>query len=146
MQEFEVDGVQYKCRNMGAFDQMDILTKLSPLLASGIVELLPLLAIVKELGLASIADLPKEEIIARAPGIARELAKMSSADRHFIVESCLSLCERKVSADRWAPVWAVGAGRAMFDDINNDFWVMVRVAFGVLSHTPSFMRFFPAGL
>jgi hypothetical protein len=144
--QFEVDGVAYQARNMDAFTQWDVLSLLMPLLSSGIVELLPLIDVVKERGLASLVDLPREELLARLPTVAREFAKIAPADRRFLISSCLSLCERKIPGQNmgWAPVWNGAAGRAMFDDINNDFWLMGRIAFGVLQHTPSFARFFPA--
>ncbi len=148
MAQFEVDGVAYQARPMDAFTQWDILALLMPLLQAGLVELLPLVDLAKERGLASLADLPREELLAHTQEVSREFAKMKPEDRRFLISSCLSLCERKIPGANqgWAPVWNAAANRAMFDEINHDFWLMGRIAFGVLQSTPSFARFFPAAL
>lgn len=143
--EFRVGEFIYKARRMDAFTQMDVISRLSPLMASGFGEIVPLLHELRKEGLTNFADLPMDRLGSIAAPVARELAKMPDEDRHFVVKSCLDLCDRKRDGDeRWAKVWSPQAGRAMFDDINNDISVMMRIVVGVLQGT--FESFLPASL
>jgi hypothetical protein len=70
---------------------------------------------------------------------------MSSADRKYILGTCLATVERKRDGEvGWAKIWNADAGRAMYDDINYDFLLMLRIALGVFQET--FARFLPASL
>jgi len=141
--EFEVDGVAYRVTKMDVFTQMDVLTKTSPLLAAGFVELLQLIELAKERGLASLADLPIPDLLSMAPNVARELSKMAPADQRFVVTTCLSFCERRTGDGKsWSKVWS--AGGSMYDEITADLSRMLRIVWQVYNRT--FARFFPVAL
>jgi len=143
--EFRIGEFTYKARRMDAFTQMSVISRLSPLLASGFGEIIPLMHKLREEGIANIADMPLDRLGAIATPVARELAKMSDDDRKFIISACLDLCDRKPDGDeRWAKVWNPQAGRAMFDDINNDVSILLRIVLGVLQGTCE--SFLPASL
>lgn len=148
--QFTIDGVAYKARPMDAFTQMDIVSLLSPLVAAGGAELIPWLKEMRETAkakaleaavagsdpLAAAADGLLEtdpaEALKHFGGLTRELAKMSSEDRRTIIASCLSLVDKQIKEGQWAPVWNVAASRAADDKINNNLWLMVRIAFEVI--------------
>jgi hypothetical protein len=144
--EFRVgDCVYRQTSRINAFDQIEIIAKISPLLASGFGELAPLLVQMRQQGVGNLAETSLEQLGHIATPVARELAKMSAGDRRFIIGTCLATVERKRDGEiGWAKVWSADAGRSMFDDINNDFTVMLRIALGVFQET--FGGFLPAGL
>lgn len=145
MAEFRVDNCVYAFRPMDAFTQLDVIAKLSPLLASGFAELIPFFIKMRDEGLLKIEDIPLKEAVELAPPVAREISKMDSKDRRFIIEACLSLCERKMDGSPgFAPIWNAQVGRAQFEDINSDISIMLRITQGVLMGT--FKRFFPESL
>ena len=131
---------------MDAFTQFDVLAKVSPLLASGFGEIVPFFIEMRKEGFTSIADVPMQRAAQLLGPVSRELAKMPSDDRRFVMAACLGLCERKAISDQlgWAPIWNAQVGRAMFDDINNNMMVMLRIALAVIQGT--FADFFPASL
>ena len=144
--EFRVEKCTYRVqRPMDAFTQFDLIAKVSPLLASGFGEFVPFFIAMRKEGIAKIGDIPMDRMAKLVGPIARELAKMPTEDRHFVLASCLSICDRKQDGPTfWAPVWNPQAGRSMFDDINNDISVMLRIALAVFQGT--FSNFFPASL
>jgi len=140
--DFSIDGVAYKARNMDVFTQMKVLSKLSPLLASGFGEIIPLIKEARTRGVASLFSLPLEETVKHLAPVAEHLAKMSDEDRLIIVGSSLALVEKEVKPDVWAGVWNAQAGHAMFREIDENLTLMLRLVFAVLQGT--FSRFFPA--
>jgi hypothetical protein len=130
---------------MDAFTQMAIFSKVSPLLASGFGEMIPIIVSLRKEGLRNLADMPLEKLSSIITPVSRELAKMTNEDRTFIVGTCLELCDRKRDSEQsFARVWNASASRAMFDDINNDLSLMLRIVIGVLQLT--FSSFFPESL
>lgn len=124
---------------------MAIISRISPLLASGFGELAPLLVDMRRNGIGNLAEISLAQLGAIATPVARELARMSDADRKFIIGVCLATVDRKRDGEHgWAKVWSSEAGISMFDDINNDFSVMLRIALGVFQET--FSGFLPASL
>ena len=143
--EFEIDGRAYKVRSMDCFAQLAILAKVSPLLASGFGEIVAFVVAMRKEGIANLGNVPMERAAALLPPVARELAKMSDQDRREVIGACLDVVERKTDVGQgWAKIWNVAAGRAMFDDINNDLLLTLRIALNVFQGT--FRRFFPESL
>lgn len=153
--DFTIDGVAYKARQMNAFDQLSLMSKLSPLLASGLPELLPLIREirnlppkevkvdgVKRLVPAGLLDLPLEESVGKLAPLASALSKMSDADRRAVIEPCLAVVEKDIGSGKFAPIWAGEVGRALFPEFNTNAILVLRVAFAVISGT--FASFFPA--
>jgi hypothetical protein len=137
--EFTIDGVAYKARPMNAFTQADIVSLLSPVIAAGGAEIIPWLREMREAALAGgaggLLDANPAEALKHFGGLARELAKMKSEDRRFILSTCLELVDRQIKEGQWAPIWVPAAGRAADDKINNSLWLMVRIAFHVIQGT-----------
>jgi hypothetical protein len=144
--EFRVNDCTYRqTARIDAFTQMAIISKISPLLASGFGELAPLLAQMRSEGVGNLATVSLDKLGQIVTPVARELAKMSDSDRKFIIGSLLSSVSRKRDGEvGWSKVWSVEADRSMHDDINNDLTVMLRIALGVFQET--FAGFMPAGL
>lgn len=141
--EFTVAGKRYKATRGNAEDQFDLLSKLTPLLASGIGEIIPFLMEVRRNGITNIGDVAMERIGQITTPVARELSNMSRKDRQVIVAACLRLCQRKGDgeAEGWADVWNDGAQMSMFADIHNDIGVMLQIVWAVIQGV--FGRFFP---
>jgi hypothetical protein len=141
MSEFTVAGVRYRtARKMDAFVQLGVMSRLSPLLASGFGEIVPLVMELKEKGL-QIADVEMNRLMQMAVPVSHELAKISDADRNYIVGECLAVVDRENDSSKtegnrgWAPVWNREAKRAMFTEVNADFSVMLRIVLTVLVET-----------
>lgn len=139
------DYTYHQMTKIDALTQWDMIAIVSPLLATGVGKLVPILAQMRQQGITNIAEASMDQLSEVATPVARELARMSRADRHFLISTCLMTLERKKDGEAgWAKVWSVEAGRSMFDDINNDFSIMIRVALGVFQGT--FQSFLPSGL
>jgi hypothetical protein len=148
MGSFSLNGSTYRTTEKGklnGFVQLAIFTKLMPLLAAGAGELAPLITELRAKGFSGMASMPLEHLGQIITPVAREFAKMTEEDRRFIVGSCLAAVERKQDGkEGWHTVWNKEAQRAMFDDINDDLSVMLRITLFVLSET--FAPFLPASL
>ena len=144
--EFHIGDCTYRqTSKINGKTQMKILAKISPLLASGFGELAPLLVSLKRDGVRNIAEVSLMQLGQIATPVARELAKMPDEDRDYIINACLSTVSRKRDGEiGWAAIWSSDANRAMFNDINNDFSLMLRIALGVFQET--FGPFLPASL
>jgi hypothetical protein len=146
MATLQLNGASYRVtRKMDAFGQLEVGTKVMPLLASGIGELAPLIIALRNEGL-NLESMPMDRLGQIITPVSRELAKMTADDRRFIIGSCLTTVDRKEDGEGkgWAPVWNVEARRAMFEDVNSDFTVMMRIVAFVLQET--FAAFLPASL
>jgi hypothetical protein len=143
--EFRVGNYTYRARAMNAFAQMDILALLGPTIATGVAELMPIFAEIKANGADAIINRDLSTSMAVLAPAMRSFAAMPPKDRHFILATCLSLCERKAdNAEGWMPIWNVDAGRSMFDDINDDLSTMLPIVLNILKGT--FKNFTPASL
>ena len=139
-------GATYKVsRKMDAFKQMAVVSKVSPLLASGLGELAPLVVDLKREGMSVMSEMSLDKLGQLITPVSRELAKMSDEDRRLIVGSCLDLVDRKEDGkEGWARIWSADANRSMFEEINSDLTVMLRIVFFVVVEV--FGGFFPASL
>ena len=143
--EFRVDGFIYKAKRMDPFVQLALLAKISPLMAAGFVEVVTLIFKVKRDGFKSIVDAPKEDILKVIGPVAEQLSKMPDADRRYVIESCMDVCDRcKEGEDQFVKIWNQSAQRSMFQDIDEDISVILKITLGVIDGT--FARFFPEGL
>ena len=145
MGEITIGGVTYKrVRDMDVARQFDVAARILPLIASGFGELVPLFAQLKREGLSL-----KENMVDRISQIivpaSRELQKMTNEDRRFLMNSCLSLVDRKnPDRDNWEPIWNNEANVSMFNDINHDLSLVLKLMLYVLQET--FQAFFPESL
>ena len=139
------DSTYRVARKMNGMVQWDIFAKISPLLASGFGELLPLFVEMKSQGMHSLAEVDIAKLAAIATPVAREFSRTSDADRRYVFSTCLACVDRKKDNEQaWAKVWNTDANVSMFSDINNDAILMGRITLGVLQGT--FQSFFPASL
>jgi hypothetical protein len=146
MATLQINGATYRvARKMDAFRQLAVASKISPLIASGVGELAPLLIELRRDGLGNLAAMPLDRLGQIITPVSRELAKMSEEDRRLIIGSCLELVDRKEDGrEGWARVWSSDANRSMFEEINSDLAVMLRVV--ALALQEVFSNFLPASL
>ena len=140
---FSCGGFEYRAQRMNALDQGDVLALLSPMLAAGVGEIVPLVFEARKNGTPMFAM--SVETLSHLAPVFREFSKMSGEDRRFVYQKCLSTCERKIVTGQkieWAPIWS--GERAMFSDLNDDFLALIMVVWNVLLRT--FSGFFPGGL
>lgn len=131
-------------RKMNAFQQMEVMSKLSPLLASGFGELGPLLVALRNEGL-SLVDADMGRLLTIAKPISKSLSEMTEVDRRNLIETCLACVDRKRGTDQgWAPIWNRDVHTSMYDDINGDAFLMLRIMLFVLQET--FRDFLPEAL
>lgn len=146
--DFTIDDVRYKAKRMDGFVQADVLALISPLITAGGADLLPWImemraqAVAK--GAGAILDLRPEQALAHFGGVTREIAKMTSEDRRFILTVCLSLVDKEIAPNNWKAIWISAAGQAADSNLQNDLLLMLRITGAVLQGT--FSRFFPASL
>lgn len=141
--EFSIDGTSFKTRAMSAEAQLDVLVKVSPLLAAGFAEIIPFYVQLRRDGIASVADASLGQLVGLLTPVARELSKMPKGELWSVIGGCLECCERQVG-NSWSPVWNKAANRPQFQDVNDDLLFALRIAFAVFE--ASFARFFPASL
>jgi hypothetical protein len=135
--DFEINGVAYKAKPMDLFTQMDIVSLLSPLIAMGGADIIPMIQEVSKEAKENnipfkdlLMELPFDEMVKRFGGLTRELAKMPSEDRRFILTSCMKLVQWKVKEGQWADVWVSGAGGSTPE--LNSLWLTIQIAFHVI--------------
>lgn len=141
--EFEIDGQKFKARPLAADTQFTLLRKASPLLASGIGELLPLYIKLRQQGLANMADMPLDRLAELLVPISKNLASLPEEDFRFMMRSCLSQCEWHRDGV-WAQIWSAQAAMSMFEEINDDAMLQLRIMITVFNW--SMTPFFRAGL
>lgn len=141
--EFEIDGQKFNARPLAADTQFTLLRKASPLLASGIGELLPLYLKLRQDGLANMADMPLDRLAGLLVPISKNLASLPEDDFRFIMRSCLAQVEWQRDGT-WAQIWNAQAAMAMFDEINDDAMLQLRIVITVFNW--SLTPFFRAGL
>lgn len=141
--EFEIDGQKFKARPLSADVQFTLLRKASPLLASGIGEFLPLYMKLKKEGLGKIEDIPLDRLVELLMPISKNLASLPEDDFRFIMRACLSQCEW-FRDGVWAHIWNAQASISMFEEINDDAMLQLRIVVSVFSW--SLTPFFRAGL
>lgn len=153
MAEFRIGAYAYRHRRMDALTQFDVISKLSPIFAAGVGDLVPLMVKMKAEGALSAMGAAVAEggapdgagaitaALAALQPVAKAFASMPDETRREVLHAVLDLVERKGDADQgWAKIWN-SAGRApMFDDIGSDASLMLRIAFEVLKAT--FLPFF----
>lgn len=135
--EFNYSDHTYRmARKIEMFDQVAILLKITPLLASGFGEIVPMVVELQRSGLRNFGEAPLEAISKIAIPVSRELAKMPDEDRRLIISRCLGTIDRRrEGAQGWAPIWSAEASRAMFDDVGGDMLLVIRISIAVLQET-----------
>lgn len=138
--KFRIEGFDYQAPRMDCWTQADLLAKLSPLMAAGAVE--AILYFSAGNGASEGGDLLKG-VAATLPSIAMSIATMSSGDRAFIYEACLTRCARRSNpADNWMLIYDTGARRFMFDDLNYDAMMLGSILSQIIQQNlmPFFLR------
>ena len=146
MATLSLNGKTYRVtRKMPLFRQLAVGTKLAPLLASGLAELAPMLAAARRDGLNNLGDFALDKLGAIITPVTRELAKMTDDDRRLIVEASLDLIDvRDDGKEGWARIWNAETKTPMFDEINGDLGLTLRLVALALQET--FASFLPASL
>jgi len=142
--EFKIGAQRYQCAPIDLFTQLGIVARISPLYASGFAEMVPFMVWFRDAGISSLDNLTVEKVTQIMTPIAREVAKMSDADRNFVISSCLGAVARwRDPGGPWEPVWNKAANVAMLDDIN-DAMLALRISMEVVRIRLS--SFFPERL
>lgn len=129
---------------MNIFVQFAVVSKISPLLASGIGEIAPLIVQLKREGL-SMDELPMERLGQIITPVSKQLASMTEEDRRLIIGSCLGILTREDDIRKgWQPVWNKEAGISNFEDLNNELVLVLKLVLFVIQNT--FSGFFPESL
>jgi hypothetical protein len=146
MATLQIGGATYRVvRKMHALQQMAVAFKLSPLLASGIGELAPILIELRREGVAGLGTFSLDKLGQIITPVSRELAKMSDDDRRMLTGALLSVVDRRDDGkEGWHPIWNAEINRSPYDEINNDFSLMLRII--VLALQETFSNFLPASL
>ncbi len=150
MIEFEIGGVAYQARRLDLLTQLAIVTKLGPLMASGLAQILQLFdSVTEELGtvpsesramlaIAHILAPPKGKLIERLAPLMGELAKMPQDDQQFILAHTLSVVQRNAgsaSTPRWETIWPLGLPTPALAEFRSDLMLTLRVVGTVLGMT-----------
>lgn len=136
MAEFQVGDKTYRSGKLSAMTQFHMVRRLAPLLGG----IGAAAAAVRGQIPAAPADpaaspLPSEtflqaDIIAM---VADAVGKMSDQDTEYVINTCLSVCQRQQEGNVWAPV--TRSGRMMFEDI--DMAQMLQITWRVLQENLS---------
>ena len=129
MAEFELDGISYRSKKLDAFVQLNVARRLMPLVSS-----FKDAAEVMDQG-----ERPAGVLDALEP-IALAVAGLKDDDVNYIVAACLTAVDRQ-SGPGWQQVWNKAAGRAQFEDIQTNGYLMIRIAVEVIKDNVS--NFFP---
>lgn len=112
MSEIKINGIEYVTGTLSAREQLHVARKLAPFLAHVFPALLRLSKQEKQEG--DMVDLAPLIMDAAAVPIADVLCKMDEADVDYVVDKCLSVCQRKQRSN-WAKVMV--NGQLAFADI-----------------------------
>ena len=135
--EFNYEGHIYRMtRKIDLFEQTAILLKITPLLASGFNEIVPIVVALRKEGVKNIGEASIETLAKIAIPVSRELAKIPDEDRRLIMSRALATIDRHKDGETgWAAIWSLEAGRPMFDDVAGDLLLVLRIVIAVLQET-----------
>ena len=63
------------------------------------------------------------------------ILKMTPENRRFVITTCLSLVDREIAPNKWAPIWVHGASRAATEEINDSALLQLEIANQVIGGT-----------
>lgn len=119
--EFEFDGNRYQIGVMDVFTQMEVATKLSPLIFpfAQIVMTDDTMAKLQESGTEN-----RKQIVSllfdNIGKITDLLRSLSKEDIRAVMEGCFSCVTRNTPGSvGWQPIWNPAMGRLQFDDLNS---------------------------
>lgn len=138
--EFTIDAFKLRARPLPADQQLSILTTVSPLLAAGIAEIVPVYMSFRQEGISSLADVPMARMLGLITPVARELSKMPKGEMWGVIGECLG-CVDVFKANSWTPIWNATASRPQFNEFDDNLFLVLRIAFSVFE--VSFAGFFP---
>jgi hypothetical protein len=113
MLEFNHNGVDYRGVKIDTFTQMNILSRVGPVVG-------PMFQSIGVLPDGSSDEAVAARNIGQVNAFLEALRKMSDEEREFVAKHCLGSLQRKQhvnNSDVWAPVYR--NNRFMFDDIDN---------------------------
>jgi hypothetical protein len=116
--ELDIDAKKYRTGRLTAFQQFHIARKLAPALFA-----LGKAAMKDEGQLSSMKDF--DVLLAFGP-LVEVISKMSEADTEYVLNVCLSTCQRQ-EGNAWAAVYTIGQ-RLMFEDIGLQAMLQLTVA------------------
>jgi len=117
--EFELGGVRYRARRMGAKDQFFVVRKLTPLMGS-FIPMIQAVAKQNATGGNMVKALMSMDVAQIMP-LAQGIAGLPEADTDEIISRCLSHVQRgstSPAGTSWAPVWSTSASKPMFEDMD----------------------------
>ena len=107
MSEIKINGIEYVTGTLSAREQLHVARKLAPFLAHVFPALLRLSQQERPAEEGDTVDLAPLIMDAAAIPIADVLCKMEEADVDYVVDKCLSVCQRKQKSN-WAKVMING--------------------------------------
>jgi hypothetical protein len=122
--EFDIGDTKYLVSKLNAMDQLAVLRKISPVLAS----ITP--SSTEKINLASMAP------------VMQAVAGMSDENYDFVLNKCLSHVKRQLPNGGWADIWNREAACLMYEDITLN--TMLIIIMNVMRYT--FEDFFAAPL
>jgi Phage tail assembly chaperone protein, TAC len=132
----EIAGITYQVGKLNAFEQLHVARRLAPMFGA-LVSVFAAAPKGLEEGGSEEGESVESKILELAMGpLADTFAKMSNEDVDFIVNTCLSACQRKQERG-WAKVFV--NGHLMFQDIQLD--TLLGLTFAVLQENLG--SFFP---
>lgn len=142
--EEKIGGHYYKAGKLSAWNQMRVASGLAPFLGTGAAEAMPIVGSLIGSGkiktFADLFNLPIAELVFLLQPLGVALGSWDDEKREQVMSILLSCVERRSDGGPWTPVWNKEAGRAMFDDINYDFMVMIQIC--ILSFRENLANFF----
>ena len=145
--EFEHDGYLYQVGVMDMFTQADLAAKLAPCVVR-FLEILQSDGTLQKIKDANKDGMDKGQMASilfdNLGKITKIIASMTSEDRRFLIESCLSVVSRKApGAVGWQPIWNTAARCVQYDDLNTLPFALLCCAKVIEARLKSF---FPTGL
>lgn len=141
MSEFRIGDYTYKVGKLNAKQQLALLRRLGPAIASGIGEIVPLMAAAREAYEASGSIDPGSITATSAFSLiepaAKALSVLTDEETDYVVNLCMNVVERKPDGGAWARVWNDQAQMSMFSDINDDLSVIIKCVANVVVHNLS---------
>ncbi|MGR7993833.1 phage tail assembly chaperone [Xanthobacter sp. ZOL 2024] len=124
-EEFDLNGITYRARKLGAMDQLFLVQKLTPLATS----LVPVIqAAAREASGGPLAGALLKMDVADLMPLAQGISSLPEQDTKAIIGRCLSHVERGTKTPAgtgWAQVWSKNADACMFEDI--DLFTMLTI-------------------
>lgn len=148
VQEFTIDGVNYKAKKMNCLAQARVFAVISPLIAGGGPDLFRYVQALREQAMAkgagSLLDFDIAGALERFGGFAEKLAQMKPEAQELVFSECLSVVNREIRPNNWGPIWIAAAKTAADPALDSNLFLLLRIIGTVIQGQLS--SFFPTGL